>query len=255
MEPETALTIGSAARLAGVTVRTLHHYDKIGLVSPREHTDAGYRLYGHEEMERLQEVLFFRELGFGLGEIARTIQDPGYDRTEALERQRESLLEKSRRLVAMVEVIDRTIETDREGTSMAVEEMFEVFGGFDPTEHEAEAEDRWGDTEAHTESNRRVAKYSKQDWLQLTAEADAINTSLLDLMAAGTAADSLEAMDLAERHRAHITKWFFPCASDVHSGIGQMYVTDPRFKENIDKSGEGLSRYLSDAIAANHQRT
>jgi hypothetical protein len=74
-------------------------------------------------------------------------------------------------------------------------------------------------------------------------------------MASGTAADSLEAMDLAERHMTHITKWFFPCASDVNCGLGQMYVTDPRFKENIDKLGEGVGRYLSDAIAANHQRT
>jgi len=223
VETETALTVGAVARLAGVTVRTLHHYDDIGLVSPDEHTDAGYRLYSRRNIERLQEVLFFRELGLSLSEIRRIVQEPGYRRGEALESHRELLLAQSSRLLAMVDVIDRAINAEQKGVDMTAEEMLEVFGGFDPAEHQAAAEERWGGTDAYSESNRRVSGYTKQ-------------------------------MRLAEEHRAHITKWFYDCTPEIHAGLGSMYVTDSRFKDNIDKAGDGLAQYLSDAIAANHQR-
>jgi len=254
METETALTVGAVARLAGVTVRTLHHYDDIGLVSPDEHTDAGYRLYSRRNIERLQEVLFFRELGLSLSEIRRIVQEPGYRRGEALESHRELLLAQSSRLLAMVDVIDRAINAEQKGVDMTAEEMLEVFGGFDPAEHQAAAEERWGGTDAYSESNRRVSGYTKQDWLQLKGEADALDQRLLALVADGLAANSVEAMRLAEEHRAHITKWFYDCTPEIHAGLGSMYVTDSRFKDNIDKAGDGLAQYLSDAIAANHQR-
>jgi DNA-binding transcriptional MerR regulator len=255
MNSTTALTVGAAARLAGVTVRTLHHYDEIHLVSPINHTDTGYRLYGQMEMERLQEVLFFRELGFGLAEILRIIEEPGHNRAEALGRQRDLLLEKSNRLVAMVEAIDKAIEADRRGIEMTAEELFGAFGDFDPAAHRREVEERWGKTDAYRESNRRVVDYSAQDWLTLRSEADAINEHLLDLMAAGVAAESSEARNIAEEHRAHITKWFYQCSPEIHAGLGQMYVADTRFTENIDQAGEGLAQYLAEAIAANHART
>lgn len=254
METETTLTVGAAARLAGVTVRTLHHYDEIGLVSPAKHTGAGYRLYGRQEIERLQEVLLLREVGMGLDDIRRVVDEPDHRRKEALGNQRELLLARSKRLLAMVEVIERTIEADRKGTVMTAEDMLGVFGDFDPAEHQGEAEERWSGTAAYRESNRRVSGYTKEDWLQLNREAAAINRQLLDLMAKGVPADSVEAMDLAEEHRGHISKWFYQCTPDIHAGLGRMYVADLRFKENIDKTGEGLAQYLSKAIAADHER-
>ena len=254
MDEETPLTVGTAARLAGVTVRTLHHYDEIGLVSPSEHTDAGYRLYGRQEIERLQEVLFFRELGFRLDEIRRVMDEPDHRRHDVLRKQRELLLDRSKRLRTMVDVIDTTIEADRKGINMTTEEMLGVFGDFDPADHLAEVKERWGSTDAYEDSNRRVSGYSKQDWIELRSEASTIDQGLLDLMANGVGADSVEAMDLAEEHRAHISKWFYSCTPEIHAGLGQMYVFDLRFKENIDTAGEGLAQYLSDAIAANHER-
>jgi DNA-binding transcriptional MerR regulator len=254
METEIALTVGAVARLAGVTVRTLHHYDEIGLVSPAEHTDAGYRLYSRRDIERLQEVLFFRELGIGLTEIRRIVEEPEYRRVEALGSQRELLLSRSSRLLAMVEAIDRAINAQRKGIDMTTEEMLDVFGDFDPANHRVEVEERWGDTDAYEESKRRVSSYTKQDWLQLRSEADALDQELLVLMTNGVAAESIEAMDLAEKHRAHITKWFYECTPEIHAGLGQMYVTDSRFEDNIDTAGDGLAQYLSDTIAANHQR-
>lgn len=254
METETDLTVGTVARLAGISVRTLHHYDEIGLVSPDGHSDAGYRLYSRRNIARLQEVLFFRELGVSLADIGRIVEEPGYDRAEALEGHREQLLAQSGRLLAMVDMIDRAINAEQKGINMTSEEMLEVFDGFDPAEHQAEAEERWGGTDPYAESNRRVSGYTKQDWLQLKSEAREIDGQLLALMASGVAADSVEAMDIAEEHRTHITKWFYDCTPEVHAGLGSMYVSDSRFQKNIDKAGEGLAQYLSDAIAANHER-
>lgn len=255
MKTESPLTVGALARLAGVTVRTLHHYDEIGLVSPAEHTDAGYRLYRRAEIERLQEVLFFRELGFGLAEIRRIIGDPEYRRDQALARHREMLLARADRLLGMVDLIDKVIDSYEKGTEMSTEEMLEVFEGFDPADFEAEAEERWGGTGAYEESSRRTRNYTKEDWELLKTEARAIDERLLALMAGGIEADSIEAMDLAESHRAHISKWFYECTPEIHAGLGKMYVSDHRFTANIDKTAEGLAEYLSEAIAANFVRS
>ncbi len=137
---------------------------------------------------------------------------------------------------------------------MSTEEMLEVFGDFDPTEHQQEAEQRWGDTVPYQQSAARTTRYTKQDWQTLGQEADAINQRLVALMAAGSAPESAAAMEVAEAHRAHITKWFYECSKAIHAGLGQMYVADPRFKMNIDKAGEGLAEYLAAAVATNALR-
>ena len=253
-DTDMELTVGAVARLAGVTVRTLHHYDELGLVVPSERSDAGYRIYGRREVERLQEVLLFRELGFGLDEIKSVIDQPGYDRGSVLDRQRELLVAKADRLLDMVEAVDRAMRAQETGMDLTKEEMLEVFGDFDPTEHQQEAQERWGDTDAYKESARRTARYTKDDWLAIGSEADAINQAFIALMEAGSPADSEAAMEVAEQHRAHISKWFYECSLEFHAGLGQMYVADPRFTKNIDKAGAGLAKYMSEAIAANAAR-
>jgi hypothetical protein len=137
---------------------------------------------------------------------------------------------------------------------MTNEEMLEVFGDFDPAQYEDEAKERWSETDAYRQSAQRTARHTKQDWKQLGQEADAINQRFLALMAAGTPAESESAMDVAEEHRAHITKWFYDCPKTMHAGLGQMYIADQRFQENIDKAGVGLAEYSAAAIAANSQR-
>ena len=248
------LTVGAVARLAGVTVRTLHHYDKIGLVEPAGRTDSGYRTYGAKELERLQEVLFFRELGFSLETIRDIIGRPSYSRAAALEQQRELLVMHADRLLTMVDAIDRAVLAETTGVKMSSEEMLEVFGDFDPAQYEEEAKERWGESDAFKQSVQRTSGYTKDDWVTIGAENDAINQSFLALMAADTPADDPAAMAVAEQHRAHITKWYYDCSMEIHAGLGQMYVADVRFKENIDKAGEGLAEYMSAAIAANAAR-
>lgn len=254
MQTETSLTVGAVARLAGLTVRTLHHYDEIGLIKPGRRSSGGYRLYGEAEVERLQEVLFFRELGFGLEEIKDIVDRRDYDRAAVLDRQRELLVARADRLLAMVDAIDRAVNARRTGMKLSREEMLEVFGDFDPTEYQQEAEQRWGDTEAYAESARRTCDYTKEDWQALKAEADEINRQFLSLMSAGTPPTHPAAMDVAERHREHITRWFYDCSIETHAGLGRMYVEDARFTVNIDQSGEGLARYMSEAIVANAAR-
>lgn len=244
-------TVGDLARRAGVTVRTLHHYDEIGLLSPSERTDAGYRLYDPADVARLQQILFYRELGLPLDEIARVMSEPDFDRTAALREQRARLEAKSKHLHRMIEAVDAAIDADERGTTMSADDMLEVFGDFDPKEYEEEARERWGHTDAYKESARRTAQYTKEDWQRLSDEVTAIYAAFVALKDAGVPADSDEAMAVAERHRSHIGDWFYECSPEMHVGLGEMYVADHRFTENIDQHGEGLAAYMSEAILAN----
>ena len=245
----TALTVGEVARLANVTIRTLHHYDEIGLVVP-ERSDSGYRIYGGPQIDRLQEVLFFRELGFSLEDITAIVGEPTYARESALLRQRKLLEAKTERLLAMLDAIDRAIQTDTTGESMNYEEKLEVFGDFDPTEYEDEAKERWGDSDAYKQSVKRTSQYTKDDWLRNKAEVSEIYAAFVALMSNGVPPASDQAAQVVERHRAHISEWYYDCSTEIHAGLGQMYVADARFTKNIDKHGEGLAAYMSEAIAA-----
>jgi MerR family transcriptional regulator, thiopeptide resistance regulator len=247
-------TVGEVAELAAVSVRTLHHYDDIGLLEPSVRTDGGYRLYSDDDLAALQQVLFFKELGFGLADIARIMHDPTFDRLEALRMQRRMLKEKSAQLAKMVKAVDAALDATEGGVTLDAKDMFESFGDFDPKEYEKEAEERWGGTDAYAESMRRTKRYTKEDWVEIKAESEAVNTALAALMDEGVPADDPRAMDLAEEHRLQIDHRFYPCSQEMHVGLGQMYVADPRFAKNYDTVRPGLAQYMCDAIAANAAR-
>ena len=163
-------SVGQVAGLAGVTIRTLHHYDKIGLLSPSGRSAAGYRIYEEADLERLQQILFYRELEFALEEIATIVDDQHTDAVGHLRRQRGLLTERIERLRAMVAAIDHEMEAKTMGIQLTPEERLEVFGGFNPEDYAEEAEQRWGGTEAYRQSQRRVATYTKEDWMRIKAE-------------------------------------------------------------------------------------
>ena len=250
-----AHSVGEVASLAGISVRTLHHYDSIGLLEPSERSDAGYRLYGDRDLAALQQILFFKELGFGLEDISRITRDPSFDRRGALELQRRMLTEKSARLTRMVEAVDAALDAMEKGVTMDEKDMFEVFGDFDPKEYEAEAAQRWGGTATYEESMRRTKRYTKQDWLKIKAEAATVVDGMAALMDQGIAPSDPRAMDLAEEHRAQIDRWFYPCSQEIHVGLGRMYVADPRFAKNYEKVRKGMAQYMCDAIEANAARS
>jgi DNA-binding transcriptional MerR regulator len=250
----TGHPVGAVSRIAGVTVRTLHHYDEIGLLRPSGRTESGYRVYSDADLERLQRVLCYRELGFGLDEITAILDDPAVDPVDHLRRQHALLTGRIERLRRMVAAVQRTMEARTMGVRLDPQEMFEVFGDADVAGHTAEAEERWGETAAWTESRRRTASYTKEDWKRLMGEQQEVQGAFAAAMAAGTPADGPEAMELAERHRLHIDRWFYPCPHAMHRGLGDMYVDDPRFAANYEKLAPGLQRYVRDAIHANAAR-
>ena len=219
-------SISQVADLAGVTVRTLHHYDEIGLLSPGGRSAAGYRIYEEPDLERLQRILFYRELGFALVEIAAIVNNPHTDAVGHLRRQRGLLTGKIERLRKMVAAIDHEMEAREMDIKLTLEERLEVFGNFNPVDHAEEAERRWGGTEAYQESQRRVSNYTKEDWLKIKAEHDQVVANLAALFESGAASDSEEAMAAAEAHRRHISRWYYDCSHETHRDLGEMYVSD-----------------------------
>ena len=248
-------TVGEVAALAGISVRTLHHYHEIGLVRPSERSPAGYRHYLPEDLDRLRAVLVWRELDFPLDDI-RDLVDRPTDARAALLDQRDHLTTHIDRLHRIVRAIDRELEARTMNLQLTPEEKLEVFGDFDPDDHAAEAQERWGDTDAWAQSQRRTSAYTKEDWQQIQADEAELYHAFAALDDAGVDPASTEAMDLAERHRAHISRWYYDCTIEIHEGLGQMYVTDQRFTDTIDDSVDhpGLATYMSEAMTANALR-
>jgi len=253
-EPHS-LTVGAVARLAGITVRTLHHYDEIGLLRPSGRTDAGYRRYAGADLERLQRILFFRELGFGLDQIKDAMTDGAADASGHLRRQHAMLLDRIGRLQRLASAVEKALEARTMGINLTPEERLEVFGDFDPDAHAAEVEERWGDTDAYRESARRARGYTKADWERIKAEGQAAVDAIVAAMRADRPADSEEAMAAAEAHRAQIDRWFYPVPYEMHVGLAEMYLADPRFTGTYEKVAPGLAQYLHDAIKANAARS
>jgi len=249
-----AWTVGEAAELSKVSVRTLHHYDEIGLLSPSARSKAGYRLYENADLERLHQILLFRELGFSLDDIRRIMLDPTFDRAEALRAQRTLLAEKAERTKAMLAAIDAALASTERGATMTDQERTEMFGelfdGFNPDDYEAEVQERWGETDAYKQSAERTKRYTKADWEQIKAEMDESTAAFVALMDAGLPSDSPEAMALAEAKREHISKWFYDCSIEFYAEMAAIWVNDPRFTKNIDKAREGLAAYEYAAVQA-----
>lgn len=243
------MQVRDVARITGVTVRTLHYYDEIGLLPPSRVTPAGYREYDEKALAALQEILFFRELHFSLADIRRIMADPRYDRAEALRRHRALLQQERSRLDGLIALVDRTLENSQKGDA----EM--DFAPFDKTEIEKtkqqyadEAKERWGDTDAWRESSRREAGRTDAQRRQLGEESDALMRAFAEKRTLPP--DGPEAHALVQRWQAYITENFYPCTPQILAGLGQMYTGDERFRRSIDRFGEGTAAFMSAAIEA-----
>jgi MerR family transcriptional regulator, thiopeptide resistance regulator len=250
----TPLTVGQVAEQYGVTVRTLHHYDQIGLLVPGERTSAGYRLYSETDIARLQHVVVYRRLGLALDEIALLLDDASADVGEHLRRQREAVMSRLDEMRELVTAIDRALEKEMSGTRLTREEQKELFGDGFSDDYAEEAEQRWGETEAWKQSQSRTSKYTKADWAEVKAEMDATNAAFVLAMADGEPATSKRAMDAAEQHRLHIHRRFYDLTHEFHRGLGDMYLADPRFTKTYEDIRPGMAQYIRDAIHANADR-
>jgi len=244
-------TVGRVAEIAGVTVRTLHHYDEIGLLTPGDRSSAGYRRYDDADLERLQQILLYRELGFTLEEITAILDDPAVAARTHLRRQHGLLQDRIARLQDMLTGVEYLLEAHKLGIKLTPEEKFEVFGDADPDQYTEEVEERWGNTDAYRESARKTAQYTKDDWVRIKQESADLAARWLVAFDGGVPADSQPAMDLAEEHRQQITKFYYDCTFEIHSGLAEMYLADERFRRNYDDQRPGLAQYVHDAILAN----
>ncbi|MEU6788276.1 MerR family transcriptional regulator [Nonomuraea angiospora] len=244
------LTVGRAAALVGVSVKTLHHWDTIGLVRPSGRTWSGYRVYSDDDVARIHRVLVYRELGFPLAEIGRVLDDPDADARDHLRRQRSELVERISRLQKMVGAVDRMLEASKAGLRLTPEQQVEIFGDDWQPAWAEEAEGRWGDSGQWAQYAERAAGMTPEDWKGVAATTEALNADLAAAMRAGVVPGSDDANVLAERHRALIST-YFDCTHSMQACMGRMYAADPRFAEHFETVAPGLTAWLRDVIFAN----
>lgn len=250
MTTSEGLTVGAVAALVGVSVRTLHHWDRIGLAPASGRTWSDYRIYDDDDIARIHRVLVYRELGFPLAEIVVLLDDPAADEHAHLARQRELLLGQISHLQEMVSAVDRLKEAITMNAPLTPEDRAEIFGTDWKEEYQVEAEERWGDTPQWEQSQQRTAKMSKAEWKVVKDETDALNTDLAAARRAGVDPTSPEAAALAERHRASIER-FYDCTYSMQVCLARMYTQDQRFAETYDALEPGLTKWLVAAVEAN----
>lgn len=232
--------VKEVADLVGISVRTLHHYDEIGLLKSEKTTETGYRVYSDESLETLQQILFFKELGFPLKKIRSILDSPSFDRLKALELQCKMLLEKRSRLDQMIDTIEKTIRHTKGETDMSKQEKFQGFD-FSCNPYEQEAREQWGD-EAVDETNEKAASLTAFDQEQF-------NDVFRDLASLRhLSPDSAEAQEgIAQWYR--LLNKMGDYSLDAFKGLGQLYVEDERFKNNINQFGDHLAEFMCQAMA------
>ncbi len=242
--------VKEVADLVGISVRTLHHYDEIGLLSPEESTESGYRLYSEDDLELLQQILFFRELDFPLKKIKEVINSPSFDRQEALRLHRKMLLEKRRRIEQMVKTIDKTLQHMKGEIQMTDEEKFEVFKekliNDNEQKYGEEIREKYGDDTAAA-SNAKLRGMSQEDYQSMTNLEKEILSLLQKAYTTGDPASDL-AQEVAAKHKAWLMYSWSSYSKEAHVGLAEMYVADERFAAYYDKSVKGGAKFLRDAI-------
>ena len=231
------MQIKEFAELTGVSVRTLHYYDEIGLLKPSEvDAQTGYRFYDEKSLERMQEILFYRELDFSLKTIAEIVSSPDYDKQQALSRQRKLLLAKKERLEQLIAAID---SVEKGEGFVKTNNDYEAL----KSQYAEEAKQRWGNTDAYKEFKQRHTDSS-----QAAALLNAVFEEFAVLNRDGILPDSEPAKITVEKLQQCITGNFYTCTREILAGLGQMYVADERFRKNIDRHGEGTAELVSACI-------
>jgi DNA-binding transcriptional MerR regulator len=239
-------TVHQLARLAGVNVRTLHHYDHIGLLKPSARTAAGYRLYGEADLLRLQQILFFRELDFPLADIQAILDEPDFDQVKALHDHKQMLQQEADRLGRLLNTIEKTIaRLTEDNMSMTDEELYEGFTREQIERYTREVNERY-DPQIVAESNRRVRQMSKAQWQAVKAEGGAVAQQLADLMDKAPGDAAVQAA--VARHYAWVDNFWHPTA-ESYRGLGQGYAEHPEFRAFYEKYRPGLADFMCAAMS------
>lgn len=239
-------TVHQLAQKAGVTPRTLRHYDRIGLLKPAQHAKNGYRQYGEQELVRLQQILFFRELDFPLEEILAMIDHPRFDLADAFRYQRGLLELKRKRLGAIIKSIDITLKSmqDDNGVTQKDRDLYGALADDEIQRYKNEAKERWGNTDAYKQSQERVAKISKAEMAEMKEAGEALCREMAAAVERGVKPESDEFQMLVERHFQGINV-FYDCTMEIYRGLANMYVQDVRFAAYYRKHHQGLPELLA----------
>ncbi len=237
-------TVKQLSKLAGVTPRTLHHYDEIGLLKPSRVGDNGYRYYGEDAVLCLQQILFYRELDIPLDDIKKIMGRRDYDVMGALQSHKEALSKQAARINRLIQTVDNTINHLKGNKTMSDEKLFEGFSEEQQEKYAQEAEKMY-DPETVRESNRKWKAYSAAKKEAILAESSAIYKDMIAVMPKG--ANSAEAQAIVERWRKHMDYFWTPNLEQL-LGIANGYTDDPRFKANFDKMDPRLAEFMRDAV-------
>ena len=234
------MQIKEFAELVGVSVRTLHYYDEIGLLVPAcVDRCTGYRYYDESSILRMQEILFYRELDFSLKSIKEILSSPNYETKKALKEQKKLLTLKKERLERLISAID---------DAMKGENIMKAFDNSEFESYKTEAKEKWGKTDAYKEHTEKTKSYSKDKWNSLAEGMNDILAELAVCMKNGEDPSSAEAQSLVKTLQSHITENYYHCTNEILAGLGKMYVADERFKNNIDKHADGTAEFICEAI-------
>lgn len=253
MEEHDVWTVGEVAEMVGVSVRTLHHWDAIGLASPSWRSSADYRLYDDSDIARVHNILLYRETGMALKDI-QALLDSGEPAESHLRRQLSLLRAQAARVTSKIEAVQLLLEEDMiENKPLSAEERAAVLGSDWNPEWEKEAEQKWGDTQDWEVSQQRVAAMGAQDFAAAKEELDALEAECADALRSGVQPGSERANELAEKHRENLSQWF-PVSVEKQVLIAQGYVADERFRQHYDRREAGLAEWLKSCIDANAAR-
>ena len=246
-------TVKQVAKMSGVSVRTLHHYDDIGLLKPASVGENGYRYYGREELLRLQQILFHRELEFPLEAIAAVLAAPDFDRREALRRHRTRLDAEARRYRRLLRTLDDTLASFEGETDMNDKDLYQGFAPEKQAEYEAWLVERHGKgAQAEIDHSKAVMKdWKVGDFQDFKAEAEAIEVDLARAMTDGLPPDSAAVTAIMRRHHAFVARiWKKPPTREAFIGLATMYGDHPDFRSRYEDRARGLLEYLQAAMAA-----
>ncbi len=236
------MLINEVAKLTGLSVRTLQYYHKIGLLTPDSISKAGYRHYSQANLVRLQQIMFYKELGFSLDDIANMI-DKAFDKNSALENHKHILIKKKTRLENIIKLID---DIQKQGTKLSFKEFNTKEITMEMDKYAQEAKQRWGNTDAYKESQKRTKGLSKDEWNSINDAANKIFEAFAQIKDGNPA--SPQAKSLVQAWQSHINTNFYPCDNQMLLNLAQMYKGDSRFKATMDKFGEGTTDFICKAI-------
>ncbi len=243
--PMHSYTVQELADIAGVSVRTLHHYDEIDLLNPSREAN-GYRSYREEDLLRLQQILFYKELDVPLEEIKAMLDDPAFDTRQALRAHRGNIAEKKKRLTGLIRTIDATLKKLSGEKDMSDDQLFEAFWEKHEKDYAPEAEERWGGTEAYRQSKERTKHLTKEDYKRMAKDGDKFMRELVRCMKHGPTHPKTQ--EMIAKHYESLRAFYDPSPA-LYRNLGRMYVDDPRFRAFYERCDRNMPAFMRDAMA------